>query len=300
MDASGLVAVGARYYDPGIGRFISVDPVMDLTDPQQWNAYSYANNNPLTWSDPSGMIPIGAGHVGYNPRQKNDKRKYDTCTHSTSCEKTVSRGGHPVRVRVSYTKRAYNYFSRQKNATTSIHTNRTRVGSWSKAAGDAAARAGAASDLAGATWEQKRHEKSKLKLNSGNPARRAADRARWSALRNSTFVRGATRFASNPFVKRAGVAGALLGYGAGLEKYSYENGGDVQLASVQAGVDVAAGIAGAALGAKLGAGIGAFGGPLGAVVGAGVGALVGGVAFAWASGKANDHVSSMRRESIWG
>ncbi len=92
MDASGLVAVGARYYDPGIGRFISVDPVMDLTDPQQWNAYSYANNNPLTWSDPSGMIPIGAGHVGYNPRQKNDKRKYDTCTHSTSCERCSHQG----------------------------------------------------------------------------------------------------------------------------------------------------------------------------------------------------------------
>jgi len=62
-DATGLVAVGARYYDPGIGRFISVDPVMDLSDPQQWNAYSYSNNNPLTWSDPSGMLPIGAGAV---------------------------------------------------------------------------------------------------------------------------------------------------------------------------------------------------------------------------------------------
>ncbi|WP_205711069.1 RHS repeat-associated core domain-containing protein [Isoptericola sp. BMS4] len=56
-DATGLTAVGARYYDPTLGRFISVDPVMDLTDPQQWHGYAYANNNPVTWSDPTGLRP---------------------------------------------------------------------------------------------------------------------------------------------------------------------------------------------------------------------------------------------------
>ncbi len=49
--------VGARYYDEANGRFISVDPVLDLADPQQWNAYAYANNNPTTLSDPSGLTP---------------------------------------------------------------------------------------------------------------------------------------------------------------------------------------------------------------------------------------------------
>jgi RHS repeat-associated protein len=56
-DTTGLTQVGARYYDPVIGRFISVDPVMDLTDPQQWHGYAYANNNPITWSDPTGLRP---------------------------------------------------------------------------------------------------------------------------------------------------------------------------------------------------------------------------------------------------
>ncbi|WP_454859221.1 RHS repeat domain-containing protein [Promicromonospora soli] len=57
LDATGLTAVGARMYDTALGRFLSVDPIMDLSDPQQWNAYSYANNNPTTMSDPDGLEP---------------------------------------------------------------------------------------------------------------------------------------------------------------------------------------------------------------------------------------------------
>ncbi len=59
LDATGLTAVGARMYDTALGRFITVDPVMDLTDPQQWNAYSYSNNNPTTWTDPTGLAYTG-------------------------------------------------------------------------------------------------------------------------------------------------------------------------------------------------------------------------------------------------
>ncbi|GAA1835584.1 RHS repeat-associated core domain-containing protein [Luedemannella flava] len=56
-DNTGLTHLGAREYDPNLGRFISVDPVMDLTDPQQWNAYAYANNRAITLSDPAGTEP---------------------------------------------------------------------------------------------------------------------------------------------------------------------------------------------------------------------------------------------------
>ncbi|QES51438.1 hypothetical protein DEJ50_29940 [Streptomyces venezuelae] len=53
--STGLVHLGAREYDPAIGRFISVDPIMDNTDPQQMQAYSYAENSPVTKSDPTGL-----------------------------------------------------------------------------------------------------------------------------------------------------------------------------------------------------------------------------------------------------
>ncbi len=51
---SGLTHIGAREYDPLIGRFISVDPIMDLKDSQQLHGYTYSANNPFTYSDPDG------------------------------------------------------------------------------------------------------------------------------------------------------------------------------------------------------------------------------------------------------
>ncbi|MBN6033360.1 type IV secretion protein Rhs [Amycolatopsis sp. 195334CR] len=54
-DESGLTHLGAREYDPKNGRFTSADPVLDQDDPQQMNGYAYANNSPVTNSDPSGL-----------------------------------------------------------------------------------------------------------------------------------------------------------------------------------------------------------------------------------------------------
>ncbi|ROO58637.1 RHS repeat-associated protein [Micromonospora sp. Llam0] len=59
IDPTGLTHIGAREYEPENGRFISVDPIMDLTDPQQMHGYSYSNGNPITWSDPSGLRVCG-------------------------------------------------------------------------------------------------------------------------------------------------------------------------------------------------------------------------------------------------
>ncbi|MFF9407997.1 polymorphic toxin-type HINT domain-containing protein [Streptomyces anandii] len=72
-DSTGLTQLGARAYDTTTGRFLSLDPVMDLTKPQQINGYSYSNNSPVTYSDPSGLYYCRNGRsdncdVHGNPR----------------------------------------------------------------------------------------------------------------------------------------------------------------------------------------------------------------------------------------
>ncbi|WP_225854955.1 polymorphic toxin-type HINT domain-containing protein [Micromonospora noduli] len=66
-DPTNLVNIGARQYDQVLGRFISVDPIMDVADPQQWNPYTYAINSPVTLSDPSGLLWINDGAGTYVP-----------------------------------------------------------------------------------------------------------------------------------------------------------------------------------------------------------------------------------------
>ncbi|MCP2353298.1 RHS repeat-associated protein [Nonomuraea thailandensis] len=58
VDASiGLTTLGARQYDAATGRFLSDDPITNAADPQQVNGYAYANNSPVTYSDPDGLLP---------------------------------------------------------------------------------------------------------------------------------------------------------------------------------------------------------------------------------------------------
>ena len=55
QDTTGLTHLGARDYDPTTGRFTKTDPVLTPDLPQTLNAYAYANNSPVTESDPSGL-----------------------------------------------------------------------------------------------------------------------------------------------------------------------------------------------------------------------------------------------------
>jgi RHS repeat-associated protein len=59
---TGLVYMGARYYDPVVGRFVSTDPVLfDEKNLHSFNRYAYANNNPYRYVDPDGRMPVDAG-----------------------------------------------------------------------------------------------------------------------------------------------------------------------------------------------------------------------------------------------
>jgi RHS repeat-associated protein len=59
LDNVGLVHMNGRVYDAAIGRFMSADPfVIPELGTQGLNRYAYVGNQPLTYVDPSGFIPI--------------------------------------------------------------------------------------------------------------------------------------------------------------------------------------------------------------------------------------------------
>jgi RHS repeat-associated protein len=79
----GLVYMGARHYDPEIGRFLSVDPVrFQEGHAHSFNRYAYAANNPYRYVDPDGRwiedavlgipsLALGAANFYSNVRDGN-------------------------------------------------------------------------------------------------------------------------------------------------------------------------------------------------------------------------------------
>jgi uncharacterized protein RhaS with RHS repeats len=58
-----LYWLGARYYDPVAGRFISCDPYGHDADP---SLYAFADGNPVNRFDPDGRLGKAAFDFGYN------------------------------------------------------------------------------------------------------------------------------------------------------------------------------------------------------------------------------------------
>jgi RHS repeat-associated protein len=64
LDELTLIHMNGRIYDPALGRFMTADPyVQSPGNLQSYNRYSYVNNNPLGYSDPSGYGRLRIGPV---------------------------------------------------------------------------------------------------------------------------------------------------------------------------------------------------------------------------------------------
>ena len=83
---TGLDYFGARYYRAEIGRFTTVDPELNikgaLVDPQRWNRYAYARNNPLRYTDPDGrgIVCVSAACQDYARRMAELKKEYESAS----------------------------------------------------------------------------------------------------------------------------------------------------------------------------------------------------------------------------
>ena len=72
-DDTGLLFYNARYYDPGIGRFLSADSIAIGKDSQSRNRYTYVGNNPINATDPTGHCAYVTTDEG-SDRDPNDAK----------------------------------------------------------------------------------------------------------------------------------------------------------------------------------------------------------------------------------
>jgi RHS repeat-associated protein len=72
LDAFGLINMNGRVYDPIVARFLSPDAYVQNPEfSHSYNRYSYCFNNPLKYTDPSGMQSIFHGVAGDTPHPNN-------------------------------------------------------------------------------------------------------------------------------------------------------------------------------------------------------------------------------------
>ena len=71
--ATGLYHMGARFYDPTLGRWLSEDPVQDeYFRPMTLNFYTYVHSNPLNLTDPTGTTACDNACIERLNRERQD------------------------------------------------------------------------------------------------------------------------------------------------------------------------------------------------------------------------------------
>ncbi|WP_150254387.1 RHS repeat domain-containing protein [Nocardiopsis deserti] len=97
-ESTGLTQLGARAYDAALGRFVSVDPLLNLADAQSMNGYAYANNSPATYWD-------GNGLAAWDIQQMKARENYlrNTGYYDSPAPKKKSKNSSSVSITVSIT-----------------------------------------------------------------------------------------------------------------------------------------------------------------------------------------------------
>ena len=107
-----------RFYDPQTGRYLSPEPLAhSLPQASRWPAYSYASNNPMHFTDPSGQFSLlgycpnfipalsyarslaggdGAPTNPHGPKSCECSEKIATCTHGCDVCPILSPGTPPI------------------------------------------------------------------------------------------------------------------------------------------------------------------------------------------------------------
>jgi RHS repeat-associated protein len=91
---TGLDFFQARYHGSAQGRFLSPDPlgnfVANAADPQTWNMYAYARNNPLVFVDPTGLCSTDSNYNFYDDDPDGTTFQYDGPCQTFQFDDTVN------------------------------------------------------------------------------------------------------------------------------------------------------------------------------------------------------------------
>ena len=243
-EATGLTYMQARYYDPAIGRFLSIDPVtfLDNGNPGYVNRYAYAFNNPINNFDPDGRECV--------------TQNTTTCGSSGSSAAANGAVG-AASFAAQNTTRSSQVRTQYNNAASQLNPN------------DTAGRSALKETTRAATPAPQRAFINATRPSTSAPAGTSGNATHTDARTNSTVKALGT-------VGKASGALAVATGGAQIALSDDKSRTTASVAGSAVG-GIAGGIAGAETGALVGGGIGALFGGAGAAPGAVIGAVVGGI-----------------------
>ena len=272
---TGLDYVGARAYDPVTGQFISPDPVLNTTDPQDLNPYDYSEDNPVTNEDPSGKMLMldGGGMVGsIQAIEHVQEERYQA--YAASPPAYIA----PQAYFSAYTPPPQPPMARRildrvlGDISPSCGHGLCRAGTWTVTA------ASAGQAFPAAVASRLNYARSFI---TGRKAGGPRSGPRWAldevkTAESSKMLSVMDRIGSTEDFELLGKNLMFVGAALNFDGI-YDQTGSVAKASVDTAIDTASGWAGAEAGASIGGEIGLTAGVGGAIVGAAIGAAVGGI-----------------------
>ncbi|QQP94771.1 RHS repeat domain-containing protein [Lysobacter enzymogenes] len=116
--ATGLSYMQQRYFDPELGRFMSVDPVTAIGGGNRFfNRYAYGFNNPFKFNDPDGRCPVTSSKRSCIDSERVHPTRFVNIRLSSDQESAAKAGKNVVKLQSGETKEKLGSLNEQPDGT---------------------------------------------------------------------------------------------------------------------------------------------------------------------------------------